>query len=364
MFHRVSLLTLLVVAFSLVVFGLNRLAYATDPPTVVSITRADPNPTNAASVDFTVTFSEDVTGVDVADFSLTTTGSISGASVIAVSGSGATYTVTVNTGSGDGTLRLDIPDTATIIDLTGNAVSGLPYTDGESYDVDRTAPSVVAITRADPNPTGAASVRFTVTFSEDVTGVDYDDLSLTTTGSISGASVTAVSGSGATYTVTVSTGSGDGTLRLDIPATATITNSAGNGLSGLPFTSGESYDVDKTAPGVVAITRTDPNPTNAASVRFTVRFSEAVTGVDVADFSLTTTGSISGASVTAVSGSGATYTVTVSTGTGSGTLRLDIPATATITDLAGNAVSGLPFTGGDVYDVNKIKSIFIPIIYR
>jgi hypothetical protein len=54
----------------------------------------------------------------------------------------------------------------------------------------------------------------------------------------------------------------------------------------------------------------------------------------------------------------------VSTGTGSGTLRLDIPATATITDLAGNAVSGLPFTGGDVYDVNKIKSIFIPIIYR
>ncbi|MBO9374843.1 MAG: hypothetical protein J7459_16010, partial [Chloroflexus sp.] len=85
---------------------------------------------------------------------------------------------------------------------------------------------------------------------------------------------------------------------------------------------------------------------------------------EVNDFSLTTTGSISGASVTTVSGSSDTYTVTVSTGTGSGTLRLDIPATATITDLAGNGLSGLPYTGGDVYDVNKIKSIFIPIIYR
>jgi len=137
MFHRVSLLTLLVVAFSLVVFGLNRLAYATDPPTVVSITRADPNPTNAASVDFTVTFSEDVTGVDVADFSLTTTGSISGASVTAVSGSGATYTVTVSTGTGNGTLRLDIPATATITDLAGNAVSGLPFTGGDVYDVNK-----------------------------------------------------------------------------------------------------------------------------------------------------------------------------------------------------------------------------------
>jgi len=102
------------------------------PPTVVSITRADPNPTNAAVVTFTVTFTEAVTGVDVNDFALTVTG-ISGASVTGVSGSGAVYTVTVNTGTGDGTLRLDIPNTATITDLAGNALSGLPFTGGETY---------------------------------------------------------------------------------------------------------------------------------------------------------------------------------------------------------------------------------------
>jgi hypothetical protein len=327
--------------------------YDNTPPTVVSITRADPNPTNAASVTFVVTFTEAVTGVGVADFALTLTGSVSGASVTGVSGSGAVYTVTVSTGTGDGTLRLDIPNTATITDLAGNALSGLPFTGGQVYTVDKTAPGVTAITRADPNPTNAASVTFVVTFTEAVTGVGVADFALTLTGGISGASVTGVSGSGAVYTVTVSTGTGNGTLRLDIPNTATITDLAGNALSGLPFTGGQVYTVDKTALGVTAITRADPNPTNATSVTFVVTFTEAVTGVGVADFALTLTGGISGASVTGVSGSGAVYTVTVSTGTGDGTLRLDIPNTATITDLAGNALSGLPFTGGQVYTVDK-----------
>ena len=102
-------------------------------PVVTSITRADPNPTSATSVRFAVTFSEDVSGVDAADFSLTTTGSLSGTCVAGVSGSGATYTVTVSTGTGSGTLRLDIPSTATITDLVGNSLAGLPYTDGEIY---------------------------------------------------------------------------------------------------------------------------------------------------------------------------------------------------------------------------------------
>jgi hypothetical protein len=68
-------------------------------PTVTSIIRANPNPTSAASVDFTVTFSEAVTGVDTSDFNLTIIG-ISDAAVSAVSGSGAVYTVTVETGTG------------------------------------------------------------------------------------------------------------------------------------------------------------------------------------------------------------------------------------------------------------------------
>jgi predicted outer membrane repeat protein len=330
----------------------------TIPPTVVSILRADPSLTNAASVNFTVTFSEAVTGVGTGDFALTPSG-VTGASVTGVSGGPTVYTVTISTGSGDGTLRLDVPDTATVIDLAGNPLSGLPYEAGESYTIDKTAPTVVSILRADPNPTNAASVNFTVTFSEAVAGVDADDFDLTPSG-ITGAAITGVSGGPTVYTVAISTGSGDGILWLDVPVTATITDLVGNPLSGLPYEDGETYTVDKTAPTVVSILRADPNPTNAASVNFTVTFSEDVIGVDVGDFSLFTTGSISGSSVTNVSGTGATYTVTVSIGTGSGTLRLDVPETATITDLVGNPLSGLPYETGEAYTI--LWLIYLPLV--
>ena len=98
--------------------------YDTTAPVVDSVVRADADPTNASSVDFTVTFSEAVTGVDVSDFDLTTTGSITGASVDSVMDSGDTYTVTVLTGSGDGTIRLDVLDDDTIIDAATNPLDG------------------------------------------------------------------------------------------------------------------------------------------------------------------------------------------------------------------------------------------------
>ncbi|MGV3591177.1 MAG: LamG-like jellyroll fold domain-containing protein, partial [Gammaproteobacteria bacterium] len=84
-------------------------------PTVSSSNRNSPSgsKTNASSVVYRVTFSETVTGVDTADFTLTMTGTANGsvASVSAVSGS--VYDVTVNAVSGDGTLRLDLKNTGT-----------------------------------------------------------------------------------------------------------------------------------------------------------------------------------------------------------------------------------------------------------
>ena len=104
-------------------------------PTVLSVNRAEPSPTSAASVDFAVIFSEAVTGVDTSDFSLTST--VTGVSIMAVSGYGDTYTVTVVTGSGDGTIRLDVKASGTSIqDLVGNPLSG-GYTDGESYSIQK-----------------------------------------------------------------------------------------------------------------------------------------------------------------------------------------------------------------------------------
>src|SRR6185369_2018366 len=83
--------------------------------------------------------SDTVTGVDVNDFALTTTG-VSGASITGVSGSGAIYTVTVNTGSGNGTIRLDVVDDDSIVDIADNPLGGVgvgngSFTGGESYTI-------------------------------------------------------------------------------------------------------------------------------------------------------------------------------------------------------------------------------------
>jgi len=130
------------------------------------------------------------------------------------------------------------------------------------------------------------------------------------------------------------------------------------------FASPRAVVVDTTAPTVQTITRADTNPTSAASVNFTVTFSEAVMGVDATAFTLITTG-ISGAAVTGISGAGSIYTVTVNTGSGNGTIRLDVPASATtITDLALNPLAGLPYTGGETYTITKTVYIFLPLILR
>ena len=132
------------------------------PPTVLSIARASANPTSAASVNFTVTFSKPVTGVDTTGFSLTESG-VSSSSISNVSGSGAVYTVTARPGSGSGTLRLNLIDNDTILDLNGNPLGGTGtgngnFTTGEVYTI--STPTVdIAIGGADQ---GSSSLpRFT-----------------------------------------------------------------------------------------------------------------------------------------------------------------------------------------------------------
>jgi len=225
-----------------------------DTPIVTSSVRANSNPTGAANVNFTVTFSQAVTGVGISDFSLTTTGGVSGATMSRVSGSGSIYTVTVSTGSGNGTIHLNVLDDDTIknaalIPLGGAGIGNGNFTSGETYTIDHTSPLINSITRANTNPTSAASVDFTVTFSESVTGVNAGDFNLTTSG-VSGATVSGVSGSGSVYTVTANTGTGNGTIRLDVVDDDTIVDAALNPLGGAGagngnFTNSEIYTVIK-----------------------------------------------------------------------------------------------------------------------
>ncbi|MBK8619439.1 MAG: hypothetical protein IPN96_20530 [Anaerolineales bacterium] len=88
-------------------------------------------------MNFTVTFSESVTGVDTSDFNLTTTG-ISGATVSGLSGTGSLYTVSVNTGSGDGTIRLNVLNDGSIKDTALNPL-GSAFSSGEVYAISKPA---------------------------------------------------------------------------------------------------------------------------------------------------------------------------------------------------------------------------------
>ena len=104
----------------------------------------NPNGINTI-VRFNVTFSESVTGVTESDFNIETTGAISGASVLGVSGGGANWIVSVYTGgTAGGTIALDFIPQPIVVDADGNPIpapfqGAVVYTIASEFDV--TAPS-------------------------------------------------------------------------------------------------------------------------------------------------------------------------------------------------------------------------------
>ncbi|MCA8829181.1 LamG-like jellyroll fold domain-containing protein [Hymenobacter pini] len=237
--------------------------------------------------------------------------------------------------------------------LNGQAVSANSNTN--TFTVDTQAPSVASIVRLNPSTatTNATSLTFRVTFSEAVTGVTTGSFTFTTTGGSTTGSIAsgaAVSGSNNTqYDVTVNSVSGNGTVRLDVKSSGSgITDGAGNALNG-GYTSGQSYTVIQSVT-VTSVTRLTPSPTATSQVTYQVVFSGSVTGLTTNNFTPTITGgSVSGASVSSVSGSGTTYTVVVNTGTGSGTLRLDVTSSTGTTP----TISNVPYTTGEQYTITK-----------
>ncbi len=155
---------------------------------VLSITRLSATPSKGPSVQFTVTFSEGVTGVDATDFLLTATGTAAG-TVSAVSVvSTSVYIVTVTGITGDGTLRLDLKASGTgITDIPGNVTVGA-FSAGEVYTIDTTVPVITSAGTLSGVFGGPVSYTATanespVTFA--ATGLP-GGLSLTTGGALSG----------------------------------------------------------------------------------------------------------------------------------------------------------------------------------
>jgi hypothetical protein len=327
----------------------------TIPPTITAITRVDPNPTNAPNahqLGFTVVFSEPVYGISSSNFSIFESGSgYNGTGILSVTPVGAvpasSYTVTIDTGLEEGTLGIKLANTTNLTDKGGSAVTNVGFQQ-DTYTVDTIPPSVVPngfvplmTSPTTPPSTNQATLSYQITFREPVFGLSKANFLLIADPTISGAAITALSGANgsATYTLTVNTGTGDGLLKLSLANSTGLGDVLLNPVPNLPVNAPD-VRVDKTQPLVSAITATDPLVINAPVVRYHVKFTEAITGITPANFSLVTTGLV-GANIppTAVTGSGADYDVTVVTGTGTGTLQLKLSTPAGIFDLAGNPLT-------------------------
>jgi hypothetical protein len=306
------------------------------PTRVSQIIRDTPavSPTNADTLTWAISFNTGVTNVTADDFTLSGTTATLGV----IQDNSQSYRVTASGGdlaSVNGTVTLGFAAGQNIQSTGGIALAdtSVTGTNEPTYVLDNTAPTVSI-----SGPAGPVQGAFTatITFSEAVSGFASNELTLTN------ATLGSFSGSGTTYTAIV-TPSGDGTVTVDVGA-GVASDSVGNGN-----TAATQYSVtaDGTAPRVASIERQTPaaSPTNANSVIWRVAFSEAVSNVDVFDF--TVFGSTAGVT-NVTNSSGNFWDVTVSGGdlaVMNGTITLGLAGGQNISDTAGNALTNTTPTG-------------------
>jgi len=116
---------------------------APPPPSVTALTRTNPSPSNAAVVDWSLTFSSAVSGLTASNFSLSGSASLAAAvGTPTTADGGVNWNVPVTTGSGDGTLALSLASATGAAPLISTT---LPFL-GQAYAMDKTtqAPSLSA----------------------------------------------------------------------------------------------------------------------------------------------------------------------------------------------------------------------------
>ncbi len=277
--------------------GANEVSYAVDntAPTVASIVRQAPasSPTNADDLTWRVTFSEEVTNVDAADFAVSgTTATVT--AVAAVTSVTGAYDVTAsgsNLADLNGTVTLSFAAGQSIQDEANNALANTAPTgaNDNDFELDNTAPTV---TISGVSDTSAAAFTATITFTEPVTGFVEGDITL------ANATASAFTATDAMIYTALITPTADGAVTVDVAANA-ATDAAGNGNAAAAQVSSV---FDSTAPTVMSIVRQTPasSPTNADSLTWRVMFSENVADVNAADFTVSgTTATLTVSEVTA-----------------------------------------------------------------
>ena len=214
-------------------------------------------------------------------------GNATNAGATGTTDSGGTLTVNTNgTFTYTPALNFSGADRFMYIDTTG--VAGLPSNDAIVFITVMPPPSVTinqAAAQADPVLAGS-TVNFTVVFSQDVTGFDGTDVTVTGTAGL-GAITKTVTGGPSTYNVAIAGATGSGTIIATVPAGAAQNAASDNSLA--------STSTDNT------ITFLDPPTANndaynvVGNVRIQPNTAQGLLSNDV----------INGGTITAVNGSSA-----------------------------------------------------------
>ncbi|WP_122424310.1 Ig-like domain-containing protein [Pseudomonas viridiflava] len=273
----------------------------------------------------TITFSEAISDFTLSDM-LTNNATLSG---LSSSDGGITWTVTLTPAANiTDTSNLVLVNNTRVVDLAGNAGSGL--SSSNNYAVDTVRPTAT-ITVANSNLAIGQTSLVTFAFSEPVSGFDLSDISVGN-GTLSGL---ASADNGLTWTATLTananTTAPNNFIVLD---SGTVNDLAGNAGTAIALSS--NYTVDTQRPSAT-LSLANPNLSTGQTSLVTFAFSEPVTNFTLSDISVAN-GTLS--NLTSSNG-GATWTATLTPTTNtndpSNFIVLD---SGTVTDLAGNAGTG------------------------
>ncbi|WP_191489301.1 Ig-like domain-containing protein [Pseudomonas sp. FEN] len=315
----------------------NNYAIDTLRPTA-TIVVADPTLTAGATSLVTITFSEAVTGFTLADLSASH-GTLSG---LSTSDGGITWTATFhpdgNTSSA--TNAITLANTG-IADLAGNAGAGT--TNSANFTIDTVLPTAT-IVMANPAMKIGDTSLVTITFNEAVSGFTNADLS------ISSGTLSAVHSSdgGITWTATFTPAAGIADASNQITLDNTGVQAAVSGNVGSGSSVSNNYAIDTQRPTATVVVSNDHLGIGGTSL-VTITFSEAVTGVSLADLT-TDNGTLSGLSTS----DNITYTATLTPVAGITQNNNHIVLDNTgVVDGAGNAGSGTSSSNG--YNIDSVR---------
>jgi hypothetical protein len=298
------------------------------PPTA-TVECATPNPTNADTIAFKVTFSEPVAPTFAAE-DVEVTGTLAASATVQVTGTDPSYTVNVTPSDPNASGTIGIALKQDVTDLAGNKLAAGAASPMVTVD---NQPAKVTITPTTPPVKGSEAVSYKVEFSKPVAGALAQD-AVVVTGSFAGAATTHITGEQNTYTITVTPNDPKASGTVGISLGPGVTDLAGNPVT--VVAPPPSVTLDKTPP-TLTITPVTPSPTRADAVAFNLVFSELVASTFTLE-DITLAGTLGPVSTAQLAGLDPGYTLVVTPNDPNATGTVAVTVGTGVTDIAGNAL--------------------------